>query len=200
MSSTRLIVALGAAGLLAGLALVGVYALTLPTIQAEQARALQEAIFQVLKGAEAIEAIEVEDETLPEDDRVAYAGRGTDGQLIGYAIPAQGSGFMDTIKVLYGYDPETRTIIGFEVLDSRETPGLGDRIKFDPVFLSNFEALEVEAGIATAKPGEKNAGNQIETISGATISSKAVATMLDVSTQRWMAAIDRLRASEERDR
>ena len=33
-----------------------------------------------------------------------------------------------------------QAITGFKVVDMRETPGLGDRTRSDPDFLSNFEA------------------------------------------------------------
>jgi Na+-translocating ferredoxin:NAD+ oxidoreductase subunit G len=44
---------------------------------------------------------------------------------------------------LYGYNPSTQTVVGFYVLESKETPGLGDKIEKDENFLANFRELSV---------------------------------------------------------
>jgi len=76
-----------------------------------------------------------------------------------------------------------------------ETPGLGDKIARDPTFLANFKALDAQlndAGdglrhaIVTVKHGTKAQAWQIDAISGATISSKAVGRMLNDSAQRLL--------------
>jgi electron transport complex protein RnfG len=81
------------------------------------------------------------------------------------------------------------------VLESRETPGLGDRIENDPGFLANFERLDVAlapdgAGlahpIAAVKQGTKQAPWQVDGITGATISSAAIARMLRESASLWL--------------
>ena len=64
--------------------------------------------------------------------------------MIGFAIPGSEPGFQDIIGALYGYEANGQTIIGFEVLESKETPGLGDKIFKDPDFQTNFTALKVE--------------------------------------------------------
>jgi electron transport complex protein RnfG len=97
--------------------------------------------------------------------------------------------------VLYGYSFDQQAIIGFRVLDSLETPGLGDRIETDKQFLENFENLDVRVSAAGdelqhpiefVKPGQKNAAWQIDGISGATISSTAIANMLSESSVQWI--------------
>jgi electron transport complex protein RnfG len=78
-----------------------------------------------------------------------------------------------------------------KVLESKETPGLGDKIDKDPRFKSNFDALEVALagdGSAIAHPvvlvkyGQKTETWQIEAITGATISSRAVTQIIEKST------------------
>ena len=49
-------------------------------------------------------------------------------------------GYQDVIRVLYGYSFDTEAIIGIRVLESKETPGLGDKIETDPDFLGQLEA------------------------------------------------------------
>jgi len=76
-----------------------------------------------------------------------------------------------------------------------ETPGLGDKIATDPAFLANFEALDARLNavgtalanpIVTVKRGRKTEPWQIDAISGATISAKAVGKALNESTQRLL--------------
>ena len=136
-------------------------------------------------------------------DRMVHAGYDDNGSLVGIAIQAQGMGYQDVIRVLYGYDPTRETIIGMQVLASKETPGLGDKIEKDTAFLANFEALDVgltpdgrslQHEIVAVKGGEKSQPWQIDGITGATISSKAIAAMLRESSAQWVPAIHRQQA------
>jgi electron transport complex protein RnfG len=77
---------------------------------------------------------------------------------------------------------------------------LGDKIETDPDFLANFERLAVAltddlAAIAHpiefVKKGQKQEPWQIDGITGATISSKAIAGILSGSTAYWIPRIRR---------
>ncbi|MDM8563639.1 FMN-binding protein [Candidatus Marithioploca araucensis] len=120
------------------------------------------------------------------DDDTLYGGYNNQGNLIGYAIPAEGPGFQDTIRILYGYKVEQRQVVGMEVLESRETPGLGDKIYKDADFQENFVALEVEPTIVLVKKGAKSAPNEVDAITGATISSKAIVKIINKANERWL--------------
>ena len=107
-------------------------------------------------------------------------------------------GFADIIKVLYGYSIEKEAIIGHLVLETKETPGLGDKIEKDPEFLKNFKELDVKVTedkkslvnlIQTVKKGEKTEKWHIDTITGATISSKAIGRILHESTKEKIPVI-----------
>jgi len=80
-----------------------------------------------------------------------------------------------------------------------ETPGLGDKIAFDPDFLQNFVALDarlntnrdaLENAIVTVKHGTKTAAWQIDAISGATISANAIGKMINQSGQKMIPLIN----------
>ena len=195
----RLVLTLAAAGLFSGLAIVGAYRLTLPTIQANQAEALRRAVFQVLPGAERMERLvwSAEGEAgrlVPAagttgDEPSVYGGFTADGRFVGYAVPAAGAGFQDTIRLLYGYDPERDRIVGMEVLESRETPGLGDRIYKDEVFVGRFRDLAVAPRVELVKE-EPTAPNQVDAITGATISSRAVVDIVNAGNQEWLARLE----------
>lgn len=163
-SGLRLVATLVAVGALSGIVLVTVFLGTQPTILRNQYEAMRAAVFRVLPGTEEVKVLVVRQERLVAYDGpdgvlpsepTTFAGYDAGGRLLGYAVPGEGPGFMDTIKILYGFDPSRRSIIGMQVLDSRETPGLGDKIAFDPKFLANFEALVVDPEIVPVKRGQK---------------------------------------------
>ncbi len=177
-SGPRLTATLGIISVISGVLLALTYEGTLPRIARNEARALEAAVTRVLPGA-------VRGEPLGDSGAGAgiYAGYGADGHLVGYAIPASARGYADVIQLLYGYSPERRQIVGMTVLRSNETPGLGDKIAKDPAFQGNFVGLDAsEPGrIATVKSGKKEHPWEIDGISGATVSSKAVGRALKES-------------------
>ena len=115
-------------------------------------------------------------------------------------VEAEGQGFQDVIRIIYAYSPEKKAIVGFKVLETKETPGLGDKIEKDPHFLENFEALDVRLDadqkslvhpIEVVKIGNKKDLWQIDAITGATISSKAVGRMVNKSAGERVPVIEK---------
>jgi electron transport complex protein RnfG len=197
----RMMATLGIAGMCSGLALVGIFLVTLPRIERNRAEALEAAIFEVLEGATervtyvlregVLARFESPGGSLPKEEAV-YAGYDQAGKLVGFAIPAEGAGFQDTIKLIYGYDPTRGRIVGMQVLESRETPGLGDKIMKDHSFLDCFSDLAISPDVVAVKKG-RTQDNEIDAISGATISSVAVVRIINESNARW---IERLPQSD----
>jgi len=194
-SSARLVMTLGVAGLLSGLVLVLAYRATLPTIEANEARALRAAVLEVVPGSSRLTPL-VEDPSgklVPDEEgsgsSAVYAALDSTGALRGYAIPAEGAGFQDNIRLIYGFDPSTRHVVGMRVLDSRETPGLGDKIYKDASFVHAFDALAVDPEIRLVKSGDHAADNEVHAITGATISSRAVVRIVNESNARWLVRI-----------
>jgi len=190
-SSLRLVLTLAIAGLISGIAIIGIYESTLPTITANKARELREAVFKVLPGVSQMQQLVYRDgrliatEDLQKDEEAVYGGYDDDGDFVGYAIPGAGPGFQDTIGLLYGYTPDKNLVLGMEVLESRETPGLGDKIYKDAEFVDAFSALSVEPEIVAVKKGTKARPNEIDAITGATISSKAVVRIINETHTEW---------------
>ncbi len=187
-STPRLILTLTVAGLLSGITIVGAYELTRPAILANQERALRAAVFEVVPGAEGLMGLAWRDGALGpagDDAPAIYAGYASDGRFLGYAIPAEGPGYQDTIGLIYGFDPARRRVVGMRVLESRETPGLGDRIFKDADFVAAFRDLAVEPTIELVKQGASEA-HQIDGITGATISSRAVVRIVNQANGEWL--------------
>jgi electron transport complex protein RnfG len=191
----RVALTLTLAALVSGLAIAGAYRATLPAIRANQAAALERAVFEVLPGAERMERLEWRDGALAAAEDGAgggaagagpavYAGYGAGGERVGYAVPGEGAGFQDTIRLLFGYRPERRRIVGLAILESRETPGLGDRIYKDPEFVAEFADLAVEPRVELVKGGGEGP-HQVDAITGATISSRAVVDIVNAAGAEW---------------
>jgi electron transport complex protein RnfG len=205
-SSLRMVLTMGGIGLFCGVLIVLTFQLTLPIITVNQARALEKAIFEVVPAARSkttfkqvgdrLERLEGES-----DDGIKYyAGYDENGRLVGVALEAAGQGFQDIVSVLYGYSPESKCVIGMKILASKETPGLGTKIETDPAFRANFDALSVALiddgerianPIILVKPGAKSESWQIESITGATISSRAIANILEKSTAERIPVIEK---------
>ena len=189
-SSMKMLATLGIAGMLSGATLVGVYTATAPRIARNRAEALAKAIFEVVPGAETKDAWVVRDGALvqaepAEGEEAVYAAYDAQGKRLGFAVPAEGGGFQDTIMLIYGVDPERRLVLGMRVLESRETPGLGDKIIKDDDFVGAFSELALDPAIVATKKGATQPF-EIDAISGATISSKAVVTILNDANVQWL--------------
>jgi electron transport complex protein RnfG len=183
----RLVLTLAAAGLLSGLAIAGIYQVTLPRITANKAEAMRRAVFEVLPGAERLQRLVWTDGGLVPAEKgepSVYSAYGSDGAFVGYAVPAEGAGFQDNIKLIYGYLPGEHRIVGMRVLESRETPGLGDRIIKDQAFVNQFRDLSVQPSIVLVK-GKGTQENDVDAITGATISSTAVVKILNAAVTAW---------------
>ncbi len=195
-------------GVVCSLAIVTVYEVTRPIIARNKIALRRSAILEVLPGAKTIAAYQLDQTTNQFRSALAnsigsdlvFAGFDQQGSLVGLAIETSGMGYQDIIRLLYGYSPQQQEIIGIRVLESRETPGLGDRIETDANFLRNFDHLDVAVQsngeqlahlIEFVKSGNKTAAWQIDGITGATISSRATAAMLGDSTAYWIPRVYR---------
>jgi electron transport complex protein RnfG len=201
--TVRMLRTLGLIAMLSGLLVVLTYRFTLPMIEENKRLAIERALFKVIPGAVSRQDFVISADGINRADQgfegaTLYAGYDQDGRLKGIALEAAAVGYQDVIRVLYGYDPYCQCIRGIEVLKMAETPGIGDKIVKDANFQQNFIALEarphtsgqgLEHAIVPVKHGTKSEPWQIDAISGATISSKAIARMLNDSGQRMVPII-----------
>jgi electron transport complex protein RnfG len=198
----RSIVGIGA---FCALLIVTVFQATAARIADNKARFLAAAVAEVLPSASTTvevtlgEAGRLVQATRPGDLPV-FLGFDADGALVGAVITAQGMGYQDRVQVLYSYSFDQDAIVGFKVLESKETPGLGDKIEKEPHFIANFEALDASLNedrtalanaIVTVKQGEKTEPWQLDGITGATITSTAIGVILDGSAGTWVPILER---------
>ncbi len=192
-------------GVACALLIVTVYQTTAGRIRDNQERFLANAVSEVLPAALAtLPVARTETGGLAVVDeppaRPVFLGYDADNGLIGAVVTAEGMGYQDIIRVLYAYSFEQRAIVGFKVLDSKETPGLGDKVEIEPHFIANFEKLDATLTpggdallhpIVTVKQGEKTSPWQIDGITGATITSEAIGNILNESANTWVPILER---------
>ncbi len=168
-STVRMITALALVGIFSGAALVFVYNSTVPKIEANKAKETSTAIREIFPSAKKISETE-------------YPGvfniTGQDGSPAGYAFIAAGNGYQGEIKMIVGVNEAITTMLGMQVLESQETPGLGAEIAGSK-FRDQFNNLALSQPITYIKNQKPEKPGQIEAITGATISSKAVVNTLN---------------------
>ena len=99
------------------------------------------------------------------------------GKRAGWVVKSAGQGYADKVELLVGFDPAVKTITGLFILDQKETPGLGNKIVED-AWRSQFSGKSLDTPLAVVKGGAK-APQEIDAVSGATISSKSVTALIN---------------------
>ncbi len=94
------------------------------------------------------------------EDIIYYKVRNKDGKFIGVAFKASGKGYSSVIDTLVSMT-EDGTIVAIKILNQNETPGLGAQVT-GPSFTGQFNNKNLQ-GLS-----------EVQAITGATISSKAV--------------------------
>lgn len=101
----------------------------------------------------------------------------SNGETVGYCVDVITAGFGGDLELMVGYTAEG-SILGVQVIAHSETPGLGERVKEDS-FLSQFEGLT----------GNLTLGEDVDALSGATISSRAVTDGVNLATAALESAL-----------
>jgi Na+-translocating ferredoxin:NAD+ oxidoreductase subunit G len=170
-------VVLGSICLAATLVLAVTYEVTKPKIEAQAKAEEENALKIVMAGADSFTEKSV--------DGITYfeAIKGT--ELVGYCVKVIASGYNGYIRMIVGVDPKG-IIKGLEVLEQSETPGLGSKIteirpgEKEPYFLAQFKGKLAET-LAIKK--------NIDAITGATITSKAVTDAVKNTLTEFLAKV-----------
>ncbi|MDO5701904.1 MAG: RnfABCDGE type electron transport complex subunit D, partial [Lachnospiraceae bacterium] len=171
--------------LLAGLGLAGVYNMTKGVIEEQQLAKQRESYLAVLPGAEdigsddtlkaAVEA--VSGKTYGTDFGKAFindavVGLDASGNVVGYVVNATSSeGFDGNISLSVGVDKDG-VVQGIAFTELNETAGMGMRCD-EPAFKDQFAGKQVSKFVLN-KAGGSTADDEIDSVSGASISSGAV--------------------------
>lgn len=118
-----------------------------------------------------------------------FRGFDADGQLVGHVLPVVTRGYEGSIEMMLGVDA-SMAITDFRLIKHRETPGLGAKAVEDS-FRARFHGRKVGELEVSKTPDPK----KILAITGATITSRAVATAFD----KRLALLARLAADGFKD-
>jgi len=92
-----------------------------------------------------------------------------DGKPKAVAMESFGKGYGGDVGLMVGIDMETDTVVGVGVTTHSETPGMGARAKEDPSFAEQFKGMSLTEPFKVTQDG-----GQVNALSGATITSRAV--------------------------
>ena len=149
----------------AGVILSATWALTDPVKTARENEEREQALKGLIPAATSIKP--VKDVTIAGKEGVIYKALKGD-KTEGYAVLSYGKGYSSFIKLLVAVDADMK-VTGIDVLDHKETPGLGDQIT-NSWFKDRFKGKGID-NLVVVK-GETQ--TDIQAISGATISSRGV--------------------------
>ena len=165
-SLKNMVLVLFSISLIASLCLGVVNMITADPIAAAKLAAEQEAVKNVLPEFDAVEKIEF-------DSLKVVVNKATkEGKVVGFAIKSEANGFGGVIKLMVGFDTKGR-ILNVDVLEQKETPGLGtkmaikgDTIKNPLAKINGKEASKTDLRV-------KKDGGDVDALTAATISSRA---------------------------
>lgn len=123
------------------------------------------------------EAVEVEAAQFA-DGETYYIGKTADGKRVGYAVVGTDSGgYGGDIVLMVGLKADKKTVVCFQTLAASETPGLGMKLN-TPEFSGQF------AGKSAASLRVKKDGGEIDAITAATITSRAVCRAIENAAKK----------------
>ncbi len=118
-----------------------------------------------------------------EENKITYNSALKDGKIIGYIFKTSAKGYSGgNVSVMTAINPDG-TVKAVKILDvSNETPGLGQNAAKES-FYSQFSGKMKD--IKAVKNSANADNNEIKTITGATITSKAVTTAVNQALENY---------------
>ena len=187
MDKIKGIVVLAVISLFSAAALAVVYDKTLSTIEENQRKFERDAVKKIFDSAQRIEEKVA-------DELKYFEVYGEDEDFSGYAILGNGGGYQGNIGLVIGATAGFRKCVGIYVVDSNETPGLGAKIKSEK-WRAQFKGINLTQELKVVK-GESTDPSSIDAITGATISSKAVVSIVNNTIKQMRELLHELNPEE----
>ena len=167
--------------LLSSAAVGGVYMLTEEPIAQAKVAAVNNALKQVLPEYEATTSQDIEVNALPVKVHTATVA----DKAVGYAVESTSkNGFGGAVSLMVGFDAEG-TILNINVLEQKETPGLGTKMTDEGnALLASLKGKDA----AQVKMTVKKDGGDIDALTAATISSRAYAEAVAIAYEAYKVA------------
>lgn len=153
-----------------------VNSVTKPIIDENNRIAEQEGLLKVIPEAESFSepksAQDLNDEGIETSETVSklYEAK-NDAHILGYVVEVIPKGYGGELKMFVGVDAD-KSITGIYVTSHNETPGLGAKAAEQP-FIDQYLGAVPEGGFSVVKGSSRN-DSEVEAVSGATISSRAI--------------------------
>ena len=109
----------------------------------------------------------------------------SDGNI---AFVYTGSGLWGPIEGVIGIKPDFETIKAITIIHQEETPGLGGRIS-EQQFLDSFKNKTLVPYLLITSPGKASDKNEVDGITGATMSYKAFESIINTQYQEYISLI-----------
>lgn len=180
-SLKNMVVVLTTITLISSAAVGGVYLITEEPIAAAKVAAVDAALEQVLPEYEATTSQTIEVNDMPIVAHTATVA----GKAVGYAIESiSKNGFGGAVRLMVGFDTNG-TILNINVLEQKETPGLGTKMaeEGNPLLASLKDKKAAEVNMTVRKDG-----GDIDALTAATISSRAYAEAVAIAAEAFEVA------------
>jgi Na+-transporting NADH:ubiquinone oxidoreductase subunit C len=109
------------------------------------------------------------------------------------AFEISGSGLWGKISAMIALEADLETIRGLVIFDNSETPGLGGRISEDR-FQEQFKGKKLAPELKIVPRGKSLSSNQVDAISGATQTSKALEKIINSNIEAFYEKIGKRNA------
>ena len=104
------------------------------------------------------------------------------------AFAYSGSGLWGPIEGIIAIQPDFERLKGITISRQEETPGLGSRIT-EAQYLAQFQGKRFTDGLQLVQPGRADADNEIDSITGATMTTNAFIHILNENIRETVPAI-----------
>lgn len=186
----RIIIFVVIMGTVSGVLLVGVNAFTAALISKNEELKLKSAVLDVLEityDKESIESVFDKSIKVIKKDNFAFY----ESVEKAVAFEFNGPGLWGPIYGIASINSDLKTIKTIKILHQEETPGLGARIA-EISFLKQFRAKEFLPKLSFVPPGKASAKNEVDAITGATGSCRALEKLLNDTLEKNVALLKEL--------
>lgn len=177
----RILVTMAAVSAVSGIILAIFFAAMNPRIELRRQQEIGEGFRVMFPEAAAFEPVDLGERAPKRVNNPIFLVKDTAGERMGIAFVTTPPGFQGDITLAVGLDVEGRQLVGVQVLAHTETAGLGSRVA-DPEYLQQFTGKRVSDDFTLSK--------DVDGISGATVSSAAVANGVRDSARAVLSALD----------
>ena len=187
MGRWRIIIFVVVMGTVAGVLLVGVNAFTSPTIARNEELKLKSSVLDALEinytKSNIISVFEGNIKETKKDKYTFY--RAPDSSV---AFEFYGPGLWGPVSGIISLEKDLKTIRKIKITHQEETPGLGGRIA-EADYLKQFKNKEIFPRLIFTPEGKANKNNEVDAITGATGSSRALEKLLNENVRKYLDAL-----------